>query len=176
MRPTAFEPSPDGKQLFFVGVRAGGGTELYRMPVTGGRPVALGAKPGIGNFELSRDGSQVVYGSFEGGWAFVDVMPAAGGTPRRITKETEGVFQANASWTLDGSTLVIGNLDLAGNRDATDIRTVRLSDGVSQPLTSTPMVSEFLAKVAPDGQLVVVTVTNRNSIRRVQVADLLIAR
>ena len=173
MRPTAFEPSPDGKQLFFVGVRAGGGNELYRMPVTGGRPVAMGAAPGIGNFELSRDGSQVVYGSFEGGWAFVDVMPASGGTPRRITKETEGVFQAFARWTPDGSTLVVLNLDLAGNRDANDLMTVRVSDGTWQQLTSTRLVSEFPARVAPDGQLLVVTLTNRNSIRQVRVADLL---
>ena len=173
MRPQDLEWSPDGKQVFFVGARADGGNELYRIPAGGGRPEALGARPGIGNLDLSRDGSQVAYASFEGGWAFVDVIPAAGGPPRRLTKETEGVFQSYMQLTPDGTALVVQTLDLAGNRDANDLWAVNLSDGTWQRLTSTPLVSEFLAGFTSDGQMVVVTGTSRNSIRQVRVGDLL---
>ena len=173
LRPVTVEWSPDGKQIYFVGDRADGGKDLYRIAANGGKPQALGAKPGANNSKLSPDGSQLSYSSFEGGWAFVDLISATGGAPRRLTTQTEGVFQPRAVWSPDGTSLVVHGLDLEGNRDALDLWTVRISDGSWQRLTSTRMTSEFVAGFTPDGQIVMGVVANRNQIMKVEVADLL---
>jgi Tol biopolymer transport system component len=173
VRPNSVEWSPDGEHIFYTGMRAGGGRELYRVAAAGGSPQGLGAKQGIGNSELSRDGSQLAYSSLEGGWAFVDLIPAAGGIPRRLTTQTEGVFQPYSVWSPDGSYLVVHSLDLEGNRDASDLWTVRIADGTWQRLTSTRMTSEFIVGFTTDGQMVVGVNTNRNQIRNVAVGELL---
>jgi Tol biopolymer transport system component len=174
VRPVTVEWSPDGRHIFYVGDRAGGGRELYRVAVTGGKPQPLGAKPGIGNSKLSPDGSQLSYTSFEGGWAFVDVIPAAGGTPRRITSQKEYVFQPRALWAPDGSYLLVHHLDLEGNRDTHDLWTVQLRDGTWKQLTRTSRENELVSGFTKDGKQMLVTVgTARNEIMTVPVADLL---
>ena len=173
VRPNSVQWSRDGKNIFFVGERTGGGQDEYRIAASGGRPQALGAKPGIGNSRLSPDGSQVSYSSFEGGWAFLDVIPAMGGAPRRLTTETERVFHPFALWSPDGSFLAIAALDLEANRDATDLWTVRIADGSWRRLTKTLMASEIPAGFTADGHMVIVSSTVRNQIMKVEVADLL---
>lgn len=173
VRPNSVEWSPDGKQIFFVGARAGGGQELYRIAASGGRPQALGAKPTIGNSRISPDGSQLSYSSYEGGWAFLDLIAAGGGTSRRLTTQTERVFQPFARWSPDGSHLVVSSLDLDGNRDASDLWTVRVSDGTWQRVTKTRTSSEFLAGFTADGQMVLRVATTRNQILKAPVAGLL---
>ncbi len=171
LRPVSVEWSPDGKHIFFVGNRGAGGQELYRIAVSGGRPEGLGAKPGVGNSRLSPDGSQLSYSSFEGGWTFLDVIAAAGGTPRRLTTQTEGVYHPWARWSPDGSFLVVQALDLEANRDAIDLWTVRIADGSWRRLTSTLMASEGVVGFTADGQVVVGVTTTRNQIMKVAVAE-----
>jgi Tol biopolymer transport system component len=174
VRPATVEWSRDGRHIFYVGERAGGGRELYRLAAAGGKPQPLGAKPGIGNSDLSPDGSQLSYSSFEGGWAFVDVIPADGGTPRRLTTQTEYVFQPRADWAPDGSYLVVLDLDLEANRDAFDLHTVQVRDGTWKRLTRTPLGTEVFFGFAKDGrQMLVGSVTLRNQVMTVPVADLL---
>jgi len=174
VRPATVEWSPDGRHLFYVGQRAGGGRELYRVAAAGGKPQPLGAKRSIGNSDLSPDGSQLSYSSFEGGWAFVDVIPAAGGTSRRLTTQTEYVFQPRADWAPDGSYLVVYNLDLEGNRDAIDLHTVQVRDGTWKQLTTTPLATEVYHGFTKDGrQILVSSLTQRNQVMTVPVADLL---
>jgi Tol biopolymer transport system component len=174
VRPATVEWSRDGRHIFYVGDRAGGGRELYRVEATGGKPQPLGAKPGIGNSDLSPDGSQLSYSSFEGGWAFVDVIPAGGGTPRRLTTQTEYVFQPRADWAPDGSSLLVLDLDLEGNRDAFDLHTVQVRDGTWKRLTRTPLATEVFSGFTKDGrQMLVSALTTRNRIMAVPVADLL---
>ena len=174
VRPVTPEWSPDGRHIFYVGQRAGGGQEVYRIPATGGKPQPLGANRNVGNSDLSPDGSQLSYSSFEGGWAFVDVIPAAGGTTRRLTSKKDYVFQPRADWAPDGSYLVVHNLDLEGNRDANDLHTVQVRDGTWKPLTRTPLANDFYYGFTKDGgQMLVSTLTTRNQIMTVPVADLL---
>jgi len=168
VRPSSVEWGPDGKHIFYTGQR-----ELFRVAVSGGEPQALGAKPGIGNSKMSRDGSQLAYSSYEGGWAYLDVIPAAGGAPRRLTTQTESVFHPYSIWAPDGSYLVVHGLDLEANRDAIDLWTVRIADGTWQRLTSTRMSSELVVGFTAAVQMVVVVGTNRNQIMKVPVADLL---
>jgi TolB protein len=173
VRPTGVEWAADGTYIYFTGERSGGGQELYRIAASGGRPQALGAKPGIGNAKLSPDGSQLAYSSFEGGWAFLDVIAAAGGVPRRLTTQTEGVFHPWAVWSPDGSFLVVHALDLEANRDAIDLWTVRIADGSWRRLTRTLMASEGVAGFTADGQMVVAATTARTQVMNVVVTELL---
>ena len=98
LRPQFIQWSPDGKYLYFIGQKPGGagGNDFYRVPAAGGRLVGLGANPTIGASRLSRDGTRVVYSTFEGGWAFLNLMPATGGPSTRITTETENVYHAGS--------------------------------------------------------------------------------
>jgi TolB protein len=174
VRPATPEWSPDGRYVFYVGERAGGGRDLYRLPATGGKPQPLGANRSIGNSQLSKDGSQLSYSSFEGGWAFVDVIPAVGGTPRRMTTQKEYVFQPRAVWSPDGSYLLVHNLDLEGNRDAIDLHIVQLRDGVWKQLTRTARGNEGHHAFTRDGKQMLVSITSgRNEIVSIPVADLL---
>lgn len=174
VRPVTPEWSPDGRNIFYVGARAGGGRDIYRIPATGGKPQPLGANRNIGNSHLSKDGSQLSYSSFEGGWAFVDLIPAAGGTPRRLTTRTEYVFQPWSEWAPDGGYLLVHHLDLEGNRDAFDLHTVQVRDGTWKQLTRTPLAAEVYHGFTKDGrQMLVSAHTTRNRIMTVPVADLL---
>jgi Tol biopolymer transport system component len=174
LRPGSVEWSPDGQSLVFVGDRPGGGRELYRLPATGGPARPLGAARNVGNSKLSPDGTQISYSSFEGGWAFVDVIAAAGGTPRRLTPGTDNVYHPRAIWYPDGSRLLVQQLDLPGNRDAIDLVTVRLSDATWQPLTKSLMESEVVDEFMPDGREILMLVyTTRVQVRRVQVDGVL---
>jgi Tol biopolymer transport system component len=174
LRPVATHWGPDGRSIYFVGERPGGGRELYRVSATGGTPQPLGARPGIGNADLSPDGTQLAYSSFEGGWAFVDLIPAAGGVPRRLTLKTEAVFQPASVWTRDGSSLLVHDLDLESNRDAIDLFLLRLADNTWQRLTQTPRASEFVMNLSADGRQVLVGRTATESrILRANLASLL---
>jgi TolB protein len=174
MRPFTPHWSRDGRSIYFVGERPGGGRELYRVSATGGTPQPLGARPGIGTADLSPDGTQLAYSSFEGGWAFVDLIPAAGGAPQRVTRKTEAVFQPSAVWTRDGSSLLVHDLDLEANRDATDLFSLRLADSTWQRLTQTPRASEFIMNLSADGRQVLVGRTATDSrILRANLASLL---
>jgi Tol biopolymer transport system component len=120
--------------------------------VSGGTPKALGASPRIDAGALSPDGAWYAYATFEGGWAFIEVIATAGGTPRRLTTRTEQVYQSNVAWSPDGSYLVVFDYDLAN--DSGDLSTVTWPEGVWQRLTRTPDVNEgFLDNTlfTPDG-------------------------
>ena len=173
IRPGSIRWGKDGN-IYFHGAAAGG-RELYRIAAGGGTPRGLGARlPSISNASLSFGESQLSYSSFEGGWAFLDVIATAGGTPRRLTKPTEGVFHAFAIWSPGDSTLVATDIDYEGNRDATDLYSVRVADGTWTRLTSTPLQSEYPFEFLPDGsQILAGRITNRVAIRSVRVADLI---
>jgi TolB protein len=172
--PTFVEWSPDGTTIFFNGRRPGGGQDLYRIPAAGGPARALGARPGIGTSRLSPDGSQLSYSSFEGGWAYLDLIPASGGTSRRLTRMTENVFQPWAMWSPDGSFLAVVDNDFEGNSDATDLSTVRLSDGVWRRRTRTAIESEWVQGFTADSrEILVIATTQRNQVMTVAVEGLL---
>lgn len=172
IRPALLWWAKDGT-IYFTGA-AGAGRELYRIAASGGTPRGLGARPGIRNLLLSPGESMLAYSSFEGGWAFLDVIPTSGGTSRRLTKPTEGVFQAAVLWLPGDSILIVSDLDFEGNQDNADLYRVRVADGTMTRLTSTRMLSEFPLDVLPDGsQVVVGRFSNRESNRAVRVADLI---
>ncbi|HEY9519668.1 MAG TPA: DPP IV N-terminal domain-containing protein [Gemmatimonadales bacterium] len=171
IRPGGIWWGKDGN-IYFNGA-AVGGRQLFRIAASGGTPRGLGVRlPSIGYVALSFGESQLSYSSFEGGWAFLDVIPTSGGTPRRLTKPTEGVFHALAIWSPGDSILVATDIDYQGNHDATELYSVRVADGIWTRLTNTRLQSEYPLEFLPDGsQLLVGRVTNRVAIRSVRVTD-----
>jgi len=160
LRPANVRWSPDGAWIYFTGVRPGGGRELYRIPATGGRVQPLGASRNIGGGGLSPDGSQFAYSTFEGGWAYVELIPSTGGTPRRLTQPKEGVFHAIGTWFPDGSALVVHDLDFEGNRDAFDLYKVTLPDGAWSRLTHTAWENELVPALTADSRQMLVITTS----------------
>ncbi len=54
--------SPDGRMIAFIAVGAGGGPQIYTVPVAGGTPEQLGAAPnGVEQFAWSPDGQTVAF-------------------------------------------------------------------------------------------------------------------
>ncbi len=173
-RPEWLDWSPDGTQIYFIGDRPGGGRELYRISAGGGAPQGLGATSQVDNSHLSPDGRRLAYSSFEGGWSYIDLLPAAGGAPRRLSDRAEAIFQPFSIWSPDGATLAAMDLDFAANRDAFDILLIEVATGSSRRLTNTPRRNEVPQHFTRDGrELFVVASTTSNEIRKASVGGLL---
>jgi TolB protein len=77
--------SPDGKTVVFS-MAQGSNTDLYSMPVKGGKPRQLTSAPSIETApSFSPDGRQIVFESDRSGSQQLYIMPAGGGEARRIS-------------------------------------------------------------------------------------------
>jgi Tol biopolymer transport system component len=112
--------SPDGKQVAFVWRQEDESVfNLYTMPIDGGTPRRLVNSPSA---ELgpawSPDGKNIAFiEGVVGGPASIMMLPAAGGTPRKIGPIlTTARIEANRlAWSADGNWLVYSDRDPAVN-------------------------------------------------------------
>jgi len=178
VRPGSVQWSPDSKYLYFIGEKPGavGGRDYFRVAANGGRLESLGARPGIGYARLSHDGTRVVYGAFERGWAFAYLMPSSGGASTRVTADTANIYHAGAAWTRGDSLLLVGALDLASNRDAAELWTYRLSDGSWNQVTRTPGFDNPQGLTPDAKDAMVILGEDRRQIKRVSVSELIGSR
>jgi Tol biopolymer transport system component len=166
--------SPDGSGIYAIVTQSSGTQRLYRVPVAGGAPVALRMAPSAGAGILSPDGSQYAYAAFDGGFAFVEVTPTAGGAPRRITRRSEGVYQGPGAWSPDGSHIAVADWLYGGNDATADVVELSVSDGAERRLTQIPRSFESPVAYTADGTGVLfVRYGIRSHIMSVVVADLL---
>jgi Tol biopolymer transport system component len=167
--------SPDEQSIYYVGGTADGQRDLYRVGVSGGRPQALGASAGIGFGALSPDGSHYAYSTYEGGWAFVEVLATAGGPPRRLTTRTERVYQNVVEWSPDGTRIIVQEYDFTNDKN--HIAALTWPDGARVPLTDSPESSNIFQDHSPDGSEILFGIfVNQSSIMSVAVAGLLSGR
>jgi len=122
--------SKDGHYLVF-----NSGGHLYRVPVTGGKPerVETGFATHCNNDHgLSPDGTRIAVSDQTGGSkSLIYILPAAGGTPRQVTKTGPSYWHG---WSPDGSTLAY-----CGERHGDfDVYTIPAEGGEEKRLTTAP--------------------------------------
>jgi Tol biopolymer transport system component/tRNA A-37 threonylcarbamoyl transferase component Bud32 len=151
--------SPDGENIAYA---AGPSTamQIYVRQVSGGRPVAL-TNDTTDNFRWPRwspDGTGIAYQSNDG----IYVVPALGGTPRRVTRSDPDSLQygigsvapiAGHDWSPDGSRIAWTH----GYRGE-GVTVVTLSSG--DTLTLPAPATAFAPAWSPDGRSIAVAAGN----------------
>ena len=137
--------SRDGKYFLFNS--AG---HIYTLPVTGGVPVALNTGSAVhcnNDHGLSPDGTRLaISDQSEGGKSLISILPAAGGTPARITPNGPSYWHG---WSPDGTTLAF-----CGERNGQfDVYTIPAAGGVEKRLTDAPGLDDG-PDYSPDGQYI----------------------
>ncbi|MEW6757298.1 MAG: protein kinase [Acidobacteriota bacterium] len=129
----AYEPdlSPDGAALVFTGNR-GGRFDLWRVPLTGGRPGGeperlTETKGSCSHPTFSPDGKWIAYHRLEEGERDVWLMPAGGGEPSRV--KGKGSSEFLPEWSPDGRSLAFLS-DRSGSHEvwAVPVREGRVGD------------------------------------------------
>jgi TolB protein len=166
-----FTFSPDGRSIYYVGHRPDAERDLFRISIDGGDAEPLGANSGIAEGDLSPDGSLYAYASIEGGWGFIDVIPTAGGPPRRLTERTERVFHNTVRWSADGNSLIVGDYDYPG--DTYGLVRVTWPDGEWKPVARPPGNSQFAGPSTADGRSLVITTAIRSRVLAADIAPLM---
>ncbi len=136
--------SRDGKHLLF-----NSGGRIYRVPVAGGEPESIDtgfATRNNNDHGLSPDGTQLAISdqSQEGGKSLIYIVPAAGGTPRRVTRLGPSYWHG---FSPDGKTLAY----CAERNGEYDVYTVPVAGGEETRLTTAPGLDDG-PDYSPDGQ------------------------
>jgi len=150
--------SPDGAQMAYASDR-GGGFEIYvRQLATGGREIQI-TSDGRDNLQpaWSPNGREIAYGSR--GRPGIWLVPALGGTPRRVTE-----FGSRPAWSPDGATLAFqsaGPNDVSASAASaappSTLFLVAAAGGTPVPLTRTgaPRGGHGAPSFSPDGKAIV---------------------
>jgi len=135
----------DGASLVFTG-----DGRLYRVPLTGGKPEAVdtGFASGVNKHTgLSPDGvSRAVSQGSSIPQSLIYVLPANGGTPRKLTEKFPSYWQ---SWSPDGKTIVF-----SGQRDNKPGLFAIPSAGGEETRLTTPKGVHGGAEYSPDGKYI----------------------
>ena len=124
---------------------------ILRLPVTGGTPEVIDTGFAIrcnNDHGISPDSSLLAISDQSQGdhKSLVYVMPAAGGTPRRVTQRSPSYWHG---WSPDGKTLAF-----VGERDGEfDIYTIPVAGGEETRLTTAPGLDDG-PEYSPDGKFI----------------------
>lgn len=138
--------SRDGKQLLFNS--AG---RIYRLPVAGGEPEPIDTGFAVrcnNDHGLSPDGTQLAISdqSREDGKSLIYIVPAEGGTPRRVTARGPSYWHG---WSPDGKTLTY----CAERNGEYDIYTIGVDGGQETRLTNAAGLDDG-PDYSPDGRYI----------------------
>lgn len=138
--------SRDGKTLLF-----NRGGRIYRVPVAGGEPALIDTGSAVRNNNdhgLSPDGTQLAISgsSPENGKSLIYVVPAAGGTPRRVTDQGPSYWHG---WSPDGKTLAY----CAERHGEYDIYSIPVAGGQETRLTTAKGLDDG-PDYSPDGKTI----------------------
>ena len=136
--------SRDGKYLLF-----NGGGKLYTLPVEGGEPRLLDTGEATrcnNDHGFSPDGQWIAISNSPGEDSMIYVLPAVGGTPRRVTERGPSYWHG---WSPDGKTLAY----CAERNGNFDIYTIPVEGGEERRLTDAPGLDDG-PDYSPDGQYI----------------------
>lgn len=136
--------SPDGRQLAFLWTENdANGFDLYVQLVSGGNTLRLKDTQPRGRPAWSPDGGQIAFQRADG----LYVIPALGGTARRIAALGNLINTANVTWSPNGSFFIIDGRG-AG------LMTIAGEGGEPRALTKPENASDGSPAIAPDGSAV----------------------
>jgi hypothetical protein len=126
------------------------GGRLFKLPVTGGdpKPVDTGFAIRCNNDHgLSPDGRLLaISDASRGGESAVYIVPAGGGTPRLVTRNTPSYWHG---WSPDGRTLAC----CGGRNGEFDVYTISVDGGEEKRLTTAPGLDDG-PEYSPDGRFI----------------------
>ncbi|MGI9044356.1 MAG: DPP IV N-terminal domain-containing protein [Gemmatimonadaceae bacterium] len=164
--------APDGKHIYFAAAEASGSERLYRVAPNGTNPVVLDQSP-AGRYyglDISPDGKEVAY-AIGGEWAYIQVIPAAGGKPRLVSTDTTGIWQFEPRWLPDGSGLVVNSADIVFTNS--EVWSVSWPQRVWKRLTNSKDIDEYSTTIFPNGkEIILQTGKAVNEIKSVSVSTL----
>ena len=127
------------------------GDDLWRVSRNGGEAIRLTAGPGIkGGPHFSPDGRWIAFTGEYDGTLNVYLVPAEGGTPRRLTFHSGPDIAAG--WTPDGKSVLFTSPRAAYARGVQRFYTVPLSGGFP---TELPLPIAYEGSYSPDGTHIV---------------------
>jgi TolB protein len=136
--------SRDGKYLLF-----NSGGKLYTIPVAGGKPTLLNtdsANQCNNDHGFSPDGKLLAISDQHEGKSLIYILPAAGGTPRQVTKLGPSYWHG---WSPDGKTLAY----CAERNGNYDIYTIPVEGGRETRLTNAEGLDDG-PDYSPDGRYI----------------------
>lgn len=96
----------------------------------------------------------------------------AGGTPRRLARRPERIYQVGPVWSQDGSKIAIADWQFTDD-PTMNIVELGVNDTTTRVLTTIPRSAEWPAAYLRDGRLVFVKQGESSGIVKVSVAELL---
>jgi len=149
--------SPDGRTIYFVGAAPDGSNELFAVPAAGGTARALSRATGGASvsdlFDVSPDGARLAYVVMHAGYAHIEVVPAAGGAPRRMTADS-AIYQFAPKWSPDGTQISYVDWNFAPNLQQAAL--MAWPSGTIQRLASSGTFQDLNSVWTPDGKAVIV--------------------
>jgi Tol biopolymer transport system component len=142
--------SPDGASMVYTAYPEG---TLWRSRLDGSQRVQLTFPPTIGVLpRWSPDGSQIAFFAGDSlATGRIYVVPASGGTPRRVTTGT--TTEADPSWAPDGRRLAFGNA--SGGQAGTAPNTIQVVDTATGQVSTLPGSKGFFSpRWSPDGRYI----------------------
>jgi dipeptidyl aminopeptidase/acylaminoacyl peptidase len=173
--------SPDGKQIAYAAAPSRRATHLFHsdlhvLSVAEGQARPLVQREGLdAHPKWSPDGKQLAFLSSDGqptwlGGLSVCVVPAAGGTPRNVSKGLDGVTPLTSEfygWSADGQSIRLA----VDTRATRQLFAVTVADGAVKPLTSGQRVHDRFSFGA-DGRRAAFLIDEPTGPREVCVTDL----
>lgn len=170
--------APDGKHVYFAAAEASGSERLYRVAPNGTNPVVVDQSPAgrYNGLDISPDGKEVAYSFSSGGeWAYIQVIPTAGGKPRLVSPDSTGTRQFEPRWLPDGSGLIVTSADFVLTNN--ELWSVSWPQRIWKRLTNSKDIDEYSPAIFPNGkEIILQTGKAVGQIRSVSVSALIGAK
>jgi TolB protein len=140
--------SPDGRSVAFSDSTEPGGSRVYTMPVSGGKPEKITADGPSYWHGWSPDGKTLAFTGQRDGKFDIYTIPVSGGTPKQLTKDAG--FNDGPDYSADGTWIYL-NSTRSGHMQIWRMHT----DGSNAEQVTRDSTEDWFAHPSPDGKSIV---------------------